>query len=295
MKYIEKQLIKEREELEKYIKKVKERLKNAPRGRLRICSKGSRVEYYLKEEKKKVKGKNDADKSPDNTKAFKEKINKNGKYIRKKDEILAQKLVQRDYDISLLEKAEEKVKAIDAFLERYKKADVSRVYEDTNSYRRRLLEDAIVSNEEYVKQWESVKYEGKGFSESEIEIYTDKGERVRSKSEKIIADKLNVLGIPYRYEYPLLLNGNAKVYPDFTLLNIDTKQEVYLEHCGLMDDPGYVDILMYKLKTYEKNGIYLGVNLFMTFESGKHPLNGKIIDALVKNLFCCTKSNVLLQ
>lgn len=44
-------------------------------------------------------------------------------------------------------------------------------------------------------------------------------ERVRSKSEVIIADILNQEGIPYRYECPLQLKGWGKVYPDFTVLS----------------------------------------------------------------------------
>lgn len=292
MKYIEKLLMKEQDELEKYAAKVKERLKNVPRGRVRICKKGNRLEYYLKEEAKKT---DTMDESLDSIKSSKKKGNKNGRYIRKKDEMLVKKIVQRDYDTKLLEKVEEKIGAIDEFLKKYKEADIVKVYENTNQYRRALLDDAMISDEEYVTNWECVDYEGKGFAEGDVEIYTDRGERVRSKSEKIIADRLNVLGIPYRYECPLLLNGSTKVYPDFTLLNIATREEVYLEHCGLMDYPAYVEILMYKLKSYERNGIYLGLNLFITYESSKYPLNAKIIDVLVENLFCCTRANVLLQ
>ena len=51
------------------------------------------------------------------------------------------------------------------------------------------------------------------------EYYTIKGERVRSKSEKIIADELYRYQIPYKYEFPLTLathNRNIQLYPDFT-------------------------------------------------------------------------------
>ena len=78
----------------------------------------------------------------------------------------------------------------------------------------------------------------------------EKGERVRSKSEKIIADKLYMLGIPYRYEYPLVLDGN------------------------------------YKLNTYEKNAIYLGVQLFVTYETSRKALNVRALDDMIKKVFC---------
>ena len=64
------------------------------------------------------------------------------------------------------------------------------------------------------------------------------------------------------------------------------REEVYLEHFGMMDDPEYADTALYKLSTYEKNEIYLGVNLFVTYETGKKALNTKGLDGLVRNLFC---------
>ena len=146
-----------------------------------------------------------------------------------------------------------------------------------------------------IKWWSSISYKGKGFDDEIKEIYTDRGERVRSKSEKIIADKLNIRGVPYKYECPLQLKDGIVLYPDFTLLNIDTREEIYLEHCGLMDNQGYVDTLMYKLRTYERNGIYLGVNLFITYESEKFPFNTKVLDELIKYLFGCMNDSSLIK
>jgi len=53
-----------------------------------------------------------------------------------------------------------------------------------------------------------------------------------------------------------------------------------------MDDIDYVDKVLFKLNTYEKNEIYLGVNLFITYETGKKALNTKGLDGLLRNLFC---------
>ena len=76
------------------------------------------------------------------------------------------------------------------------------------------------------------------------------------------------------------------MYPDFTILNVLTREEVYLEHFGLMDDINYVENMMFKLNTYERNGIYLGVNLFITHETSKIPLNTRTLDGLIRKLFC---------
>lgn len=291
MKSIEIELIKEKEILEKKLLKVRKRIENAPEGKMYVNKKKTYAEYYLKNSsyqgREMVKDKEEED--------IKILNRKNVKYIRKENLSIAKEIAQRDYDISLLKNAEERIHAIEVFLRKYVKTDVSKIYEKTNEYRRILLEDVILSDEEYVRRWESVEYKGKSFLDEAVEIYTDRGERVRSKSEKIIADRLHVLGIPYRYEYPLQLKDGVTIYPDFTLLNIDTRAEVYLEHCGLMDDMNYVENLMYKLKTYEKNGIYLGVHLFITYESSRFPFHGKLLDELVKHLFSCTKQVSLVK
>lgn len=53
----------------------------------------------------------------------------------------------------------------------------------------------------------------------------------------------------------------------------------------MMDDMNYVSSLVYKLNTYEKNGIYLGVNLFLTYETSKKPLNARALDEMLKKLW----------
>jgi len=152
--------------------------------------------------------------------------------------------------------------------------------------RKKLVSEDVISDEQYVKHWQEFVYDGVPFSTEENEIITERGERVRSKSEKIIADKLYALGIPYRYECPLALRNDIVLYPDFTILRVSTQEEVYLEHFGMMSDEKYVDRTMNKLALYERNGIYPGVNLFMTFETGKRPLNTRALDDLLKKLFC---------
>ena len=60
---------------------------------------------------------------------------------------------------------------------------------------------------------------------------------------------------------------------------------MYLEHFGMMDDMDYVNKTMHKLSTYERNGIYLGVNLFTTLETSMRPMNTKVLDELLRELF----------
>ena len=58
-------------------------------------------------------------------------------------------------------------------------------------------------------------------------ILTENGERVRSKSEKILADYFYRQNILYKYEKPLYLKGYGTVYPDFTFLSSKTGKEIY--------------------------------------------------------------------
>ena len=270
MKKIEIKLQEELVQLTNIIKAAEERLTNAPTGSLRVRNWNGKTEFYYKN---------------DNTDNEKES-RCNGRYLKKREECLVKELIQRDYDVLVVKQAKLRIKAIEKFLEAYGKTSLQQLYRNITPGRKQILQEAILSDEEYARRWQEAEYEGKKFVDDEVEIITERGERVRSKSEKIIADKLYALGIPYRYEYPLVLSGNIRVYPDFTILKLPEREEVYLEHFGRMDDEEYVESVMYKLSTYEKNRIYLGVNLFVTHETSKNPLNTRALDGMLKSLFC---------
>lgn len=314
MKSMESILKDEVKNLESIIKTTNNRLKNAPKGNLRIRVWEGRVEYYYKEgdERKEKQPEEDDGKKESNSNA--ENINnaaninnvannsnaanrrkpgnqnkkeggKNGRYLKRSEKNLAKEIAQRDYDTRVLKNAKERMHAINTFLNKYEKTSLKKMYEKTSPYRRELINVPELSDEEYIKQWQAVKYEGKPFEKGDGEIVTERGERVRSKSEKIIADKLNALKIPYRYECPIVING-IKFYPDFTILKMPERKEVYLEHLGLMDDENYIEGAIYKLNMYEKNKIYVGVNLFLTHETKKNPLNTRALDGFLRTAFC---------
>lgn len=241
---------------------INKRILNAPKGILRIKEKRGKGEYYYKRKD-----------SLDEREA-----SENGRYMRQNEYELVRKLAQRDYDVEILKKVEKRQKAIKNFLEIYEKTDLGEHYENLNPYRKELIKPVVISDEEYVKRWLAVDYPKMGFEENAPEFYTEKGERVRSKSEKIIADKLNFLGIPYRYEYPLVLAGNITRRPDFMILKMPERKEVYLEHLGMLDKPEYIEDTVYKWNLYEKNGLYLGDTLFFTHETSKNPLNTRALD-----------------
>ncbi len=109
-----------------------------------------------------------------------------------------------------------------------------------------------------------------------------RGERIRSKSEKIIADTFDRNNIPYRYECPLEFKGEYTIYPDFTILNKRTRKVYYLEHLGMMDDSDYAADAVRRIEFLGLHGVIPGKNLLITSETKSRPLNMKILNRLVQ-------------
>ena len=80
---------------------------------------------------------------------------------------------------------------------------------------------------------------------------TSKGDKVRSKSEVIIANLLFQHKIKYEYERPLEHGSGKPINPDFTIFLSDGKK-VYWEHLGLLGTESYDKTWLYKLGIYDK-------------------------------------------
>ena len=74
-----------------------------------------------------------------------------------------------------------------------------------NKERQALVTPVESTWDQLLKMWYEEEYQGKEFKEGTPLILTEKGERVRSKSEKILADYFYRNNIPYKYEKPLYL------------------------------------------------------------------------------------------
>ena len=164
----------------------------------------------------------------------------------------------------------------------YKNENYADIYENLHQDRKKLVTPLYISNTDYAKQWQEMAYQKKPFAEGTAELYTVKGERVRSKSEKILADFFEREGIPYRYEYPVKLAGNQIIHPDFMLLNVRTRKEYFLEHLGMMDDLKYVADAVIRLEEMAKCGIVIGKNLLITMETKNHPLNMNYVRTMIR-------------
>lgn len=88
---------------------------------------------------------------------------------------------------------------------------------------------------------------------------------VRSKSERIIANKLLEYNIVFKYEFPIEINSYI-YYPDFTIYRVDGKKILW-EHNGLMDKEDYYYKALQKIQKYKSIGFVQHKNLICTEEN----------------------------
>ena len=253
-------LEKKLKEAEYLITKAEKSLKKAPEGTLVLSQSNGSAQYFHKTKNEQKKG----------------------EYISTKNRKLITALAQKDYDLRFIKVMKEQRNKLFKAIKLLSSINFLKVFDELSETRKKLVYPHVLTDEQYVKQWESMQYEGKGIADDIPVITTERGEQVRSKTEKILADKFCSMGIPYRYECPLKLRGYGTVYPDFTLLNVQERKEVYLEHFGMMDNPEYAQKVIQKLETYAKNDIYIGENLLVTFETLRSPLDMKMVEGMLK-------------
>lgn len=259
MKGLKELLLKEQKRLQEIVQTTKTRLKSVPEGRLRISKSHGYLQYYQCTDE-----------------------SKNGKYITKENEELIQMLVQKSYDEKVLRMAQKRLAQIEKLADSYDDEEIRRIYLKENIIRQKLIVPVEPTWEEKLKKWKSIDYQPKGFKEGIPVIMTERGERVRSKSEKIMADYFYRRGIVYKYECPIYLKSMGTVYPDFTFLSPKTEEEIYWEHNGKCDDSVYARKMVRKINAYERNGIFPGDKLILTYETEQTVLNTDKIEQLVR-------------
>lgn len=208
-----------------------------------------------------------------------------GRYLSKDEMMLVRQLAQKEYCRKILRVAERERTLLERFLKASDANALVEAYTQMNEGKRILVEPYVLPDDEYARRWQAKKYTGGNFSEDDSPCYTKRGEKVRSKSEQIIADRLFDAGIPYRYEYPLEYEGNKHIYTDFTVLNKRTRVVYRWEHFGRMDDPQYRKTFFWKLSMYSQLGFIQGVNLIFTFEDRDNPLDTRYLDRLIGKFF----------
>ena len=236
-------------------------LAQMPGGNLRIQHQGKSFTYY---NSRTVKG--DA----------------NGHIIT--DRKLISDLAQKRYLRKVRQSAMMEKEAIRQLLDNYPQMQIENIYDSFSEDRKNLIKPVALSDEKFTKQWLDKPYKKKGFREGDPNFLTLNGERVRSKAEAMMADRLKFYNIPYKYECPIVVDGEV-FHPDFTVLRVRDRKVFYWEHCGLMDKEDYANYAVSKFNKYAKEGIILGKNLFATFETGRCPMDTGAIDSLINAHF----------
>lgn len=228
-------------------------------GSLRISVNGKRIRYYHHWD------------------GYEEKE----RYIPKRNIDLAKAVAQKNYYKKMNSLIQSRLKEIRRLLMDFDEWEIDHAYDKLLPSRKELITPIEKTIQQRYEEWLACEYQGKEFREGIPLILTEKGERVRSKSEKIIADYLYRNEIEYKYEKPLFLKGFGTIYPDFTFFSKRTGREIYWEHNGRMDDEDYARKAVNRLDVYENNGIYIGERLIVTFETTEKILGTKEIERIV--------------
>ena len=243
-------------ELKKVIAEAQKRLKHAPDGKLRISS--GRYYHVTKD-----------------SSVF-------GQYLSVGKMRLIRALAQKDYDLKVLELARAELARLEGGRFYYGET-FEEIFSSLHEKRKELVIPAVLPDEMYIEKWLSQPYEKMGFDDSAPGYFTESGVRVRSKSELIIANRFEKYHVPFLYEVPVYIGGNT-FRPDFLVLKLPERKEIYWEHLGMLGSADYSDKNIWKINTYSSGGIVLGDNLIVTLESSQVPLSTDNIDQIIKKV-----------
>lgn len=204
-------------------------------------------------------------------------------YVSSNNLCTAKQVATYDYLNDVVKQIDEEIKLIDRSMALFTNDSPESYYSTLCQGRRNLITPIRPTDEQFVEAWLAEPYEGGSFSLQDPEFYTEKNERVRSKSEILIANAMCKFKVPYKYECPLYLEGLGVIHPDFTALNVKRRKVLYWEHLGKMDDEEYARTNVNRINIYEKNGVFKGDRLILTWETSKTPLDVKLVEQTIKH------------
>lgn len=193
---------------------------------------------------------------------------------------LIRKLARKEYLKTSTAMLSDEITRLEDFLKNSKPPDVRNILEAMPKRFRMINKELFFSKMADVDEWLKADYEINQYKIHEKIHTTSRGLKVRSKSELLIAEKLDYYCIPYRYEQMIYFERYS-FSPDFTIWT--TNGIIYWEHCGLMSDPEYKKSNQWKLRMYDKMDIVPWKNLIVTYDTDDGGINAGIIDAEIRN------------
>lgn len=240
---------------------AEEKLRNAPEETLRVRRQDGAIRYYSRR-----KGETD------------------GRYLGRESVETIRLLEEKDYYSDLLAAAKQEEHDLTALKNTLEKMPDYRAVFLSMPREKRHLISPYEHKCEQKNEWADIF--NKKYVSSEINLISQNGEHVRSKSELIIADRLKAAGIEYYYEDPVILSEDSSIncfywHPDFKVLNKRTGKQYYWEHFGMLDNTDYCKSCQEKIEIYSQYGYYPGDNLIITTESSTHSLNLNYVDRII--------------
>ena len=258
--HIRDELTSRTERLDVLIADIENRIPKLPSGRIMIKRRGNREYYYLT-------------------------VDSSTRLMKDEDMELVKSIVYKTYLEKVLKAAKQEYATLKAATNNLPVLTAEQVYDSLSEGRKALIAHLDQTDVQFVNEWINQPYRRKGFKPDAPVFITMKGERVRSKSEVIIADRLAAKGIPYKYECPVKLQNGLVLHPDFSIMRLSDRKEIYLEHLGKLGDSGYANDNVKRLNDYALSGLVLGANLFITYETDDVPLDTRILDIMIETMF----------
>ena len=262
MKNYKMDLVKQLNEIENLIAKGNRniaKLKDIPDFKVNVSRSHGSTQYYLVDRSTGIK-----------------------KYAGKKQFRLVNKIVQKDYEVAVINILEMQKTKLEHFINAYDIEIINKLYENMPEPKKKLIIPILETDDMYIQRWMEEHPGNQNPFPDGGKYYTAKGNYVRSKSEKIIADLLDKYNVPYRYEPMLELDNRHTVYPDFVILNVRERKTIYWEHLGMLGDVDYARKNFEKIAIYEENGYNVGDNLLMSMESEQKPFDAKSVENKIK-------------
>ncbi|MCR5272132.1 MAG: hypothetical protein K6E13_04015 [Lachnospiraceae bacterium] len=208
------------------------------------------------------------------------KVNDKAKrvYIKKENLSIVGREFQREYDEEVYRIMTKIRSRLERFLKLYDYGEVENVYKRLPNARKDFVRPIISTIEDYIEEWYEVHRGNQNTYPNTKGYLTERGEYVRSKSEKIIADIFNKYDIPYCYEPSFEMENGRYCYPDFAVLDKKRRKTVYWEHFGLITDGEYATGALLKMNEYERSGLVIGDDILYSMESDTMPLNVKMLE-----------------
>lgn len=248
--------------LEKTRAKLERRIANAPEGSLVVTRKGKTgvANFYHV--------------LPDHSRH----------YLNQTQKVLIRRLAQKEYDQKALRLVTPELNKLREVLDYCNMTKVEDAYDRCLPVKQTFIQPLVLSDTAFREAWLAQAFIQKDQNDGKHIFPTERGDMVCSKSEGMEADYMFYHRYDYHYEKRLELLDHGRVvwrFPDFTILDPETREEVIFEHFGMVDDPEYARAMFEKIRLYQENGYVIGKNFLFTFETLDHPFT---IDQFVRIL-----------